>query len=160
MRVGGCVLAVLLLTGCGAAVQLATEEAASDAKACLQAIMSSPDGRVIYARLWASDDTDTAAKLEDPKPLTKSERDAHVRIHNRQVSCRQIIISHDNRFAAWETPYWQDFFRRQDAIFTRLASGEMAAGVANKLTIESIGKFQADVSRGHADAVLIADMQR
>jgi hypothetical protein len=57
------VLAVLLLSGCGLAGQLATEEAVADAKACLQAVKSSPDGKTVYARLWANDDTDTAAKL-------------------------------------------------------------------------------------------------
>jgi hypothetical protein len=36
----------------------------------------------------------------------------------------------------------------------------MAVGVANKLTIESLGTFQADVSRGHADAVHLDDIRR
>jgi hypothetical protein len=35
-----------------------------------------------------------------------------------------------------------------------------SVGLANKLAIESNGKFQVDVSRGHADAVRIEEAQR
>ena len=83
-----------------------------------------------------------------------------MRVHGKMQACRQIIIAHDNSYAAWETPYWQELFQRGDIIFAKLASGEMAVGVANQLTIESTGKFQVDVSKGHADAVQIADAQR
>jgi hypothetical protein len=148
------------MTGCGLAGQLDADQASSEALTCLHAIKSSPDGRAVYARLWASNETDNADKLADQKPLTRDEREALVRVHNKVQPCRRIIIAHDNKFAAWETPYWQDLFRRQDVIFTRLASGEMAVGVANKLTIESLGTFQADVSRGHADAVQLDDIRR
>jgi hypothetical protein len=60
---------------------------------------------------------------------------------------RQIILAHDNAYAAWETPYWQDYFQRSDQIFYKLASGEISVGLANKLAIESNGKFQTDVWR-------------
>jgi hypothetical protein len=36
----------------------------------------------------------------------------------------------------------------------------MTVGVANQLTIESIGKFQVDVSKGYADAVRVDEIQR
>ena len=134
MRAAGCLLIGLLVGGCAPmGVQLATQQAASEAGTCMQEIRSSPDGRIIYARLWASDETDTDAKLADPKPLTKDERAALVRAYNKVQRCRQIIIAHDNQFAAWETPYWQELFQRGDAVFTKLASGEMAVGVANQL---------------------------
>jgi hypothetical protein len=71
-----------------------------------------------------------------------------------------MVIAHDNRYAAWETPYWQEFFQRADAIFYKLVSGEISVGLANKLTIESIGKFQVDVSKGHANAVRVEEAQR
>ena len=58
------------------------------------------------------------------------------------------------------TTPWQEAFQRSDAIFTKLVSGEMAVGVANQLAIESMGKFQVDVSKGHADAVRIDEIQR
>jgi hypothetical protein len=83
-----------------------------------------------------------------------------VRVHNKIRSCRDIVIAHDNRFAAWETPYWQEFFARSDAIIYKLASGEIPVGLANKLTIESIGRFQTEVSKGHAEAVRVEDAQR
>jgi hypothetical protein len=71
-----------------------------------------------------------------------------------------MIISDDSRSAAWERPYWLDYFQRSDAIFNKLASRELPVGLANKLTIESNGKFQADVSRGHANAVPVDEAQQ
>ena len=100
------------------------------------------------------------ANCRTPNPLTKTERDALVRVNNKLQRCRQIIIEHDNRFAAWETPYWQEFFQRTDAIHLKLAAGEIAVGVANKLIIESALKFRTDVSKGHAQAVSIEERRR
>ena len=145
------------LTGC---TLVATQQAAKQATSCLQDVRSSPEGQIVYAKLWASDATDTAAKLSDPDPLTPTERDALVQVHNNIISCRQMIISDDSRSAAWELPYWLDYFQRSDAIFSKLASGELPIGLANKLTIESNGKFQADVSRRHADAVPVDEVQQ
>ena len=71
-----------------------------------------------------------------------------------------MIISDDSRSAAWELPYWLDYFQRSDAIFNKLANGDLPVGLANKLAIESNGKFQADVSRGHADAVPVDEAQQ
>ena len=160
MRAGACLLAVLLLSGCGLVGAQMAKQAVSEAEACVQEIKSSPDGKIVYARVWAFDDTDTPAKLSDSKPLTQDERAALLRAYKKLGSCRQIIIAHDNQYAAWETPYWQEAFQRSDAIFTKLVSGEMAVGVANQLAIESMGKFQVDVSKGHADAVRIDEIQR
>ena len=145
------------LTGC---TLVTTQQAAKQATNCLQDVRSSPEGQIVYAKLWAFDATDTAAKLSDSNPLTPSERDAFVQVHNNIISCRQMIISDDSRSAAWERPYWLDYFQRSDAIFNKLASRELPVGLANKLTIESNGKFQADVSRGHADAVPVDEAQQ
>jgi hypothetical protein len=41
-----------------------------------------------------------------------------------------------------------------------LASGELPVGLANKLTIESNGRFQADVSRRHPEAVPVEEAQQ
>ena len=71
-----------------------------------------------------------------------------------------MIISDDSRSAAWELPYWLDYFQRSDAVFNKLASGELPVGLANKLTIESNGKFQVDVSRRHTDAVSVDEAQQ
>lgn len=151
------IVATSNFAGCA---RLDAQKAVASAASCLKENMASPEGQIVYARLWANNDTDTANKLSDPKPLTKDEQNALVKVHNKAQVCRQIIIAHDNQYAAWETPYWQEFFQRGDAIFYKLASGEIAVGAANKLTIESIGKFQADVSRGHADAVRVEEAQR
>jgi hypothetical protein len=136
---------------------MAAQQAGKDAKECAQAARNSPEGQMLHTRLWAFDDSDTAAKLSDPATLTAEQRNALVQVHNRVVQCRQIIITHDNRFAAWETPYWEEYFQRSDAIFYKLASGEIPVGLANKLSIESRGKFQIDVSKGHADAVRLEE---
>jgi hypothetical protein len=143
--------------GCG---QLALRELTTNVSNCTSELRASPEGQIVYARLWVGDGTDTAAKLNDPKPLTKEEQNALVQLHSKGQRCRAMIIAHDNRYAAWETPYWQEFFQRSDAIFYKLASGEISVGLANKLGIESTGKFQVDVSRAHADAVRVEEVQR
>jgi hypothetical protein len=155
-----CVAVTLAASFFGGCARLAAQKAITSATDCIKEARASPDGQIVYGRLWANDDTDTAAKLSDPKPLTKDEQNSLVKVHNKIQACRQIIIAHDNQFAAWETPYWQDFFQRSDAIFYKLASGEMSVGIANKLTIESAGRFQSDVSRGHADALRVDEAQR
>jgi hypothetical protein len=159
-----CVAIVVNLAGCGLVAQQqareATHEAILSAGNCIKEARATPEGQIVGARLWLNDGTDTADKLSDPKPLTKDERNAFVIMHNKLLACRQIIIAHDNQYAAWETPYWQDLFQRGDAIFYKLASGEIPVGIANKLTIESAGKFQSDVSRGRADAVRVEEAQR
>ena len=157
-----CLVVTLCLVAGGLAgcALTAAPQTAKQASSCLQDVKSSPEGQVVYAKLWASDATDTAAKLSDPNPLTPSERDALVQVHNDIISCRQMIMSDDSRSAAWERPYWLDYFQRSDAIFNKLASGELPVGLANKLTIESNGKFQADVSRRHPDAVPVDEAQQ
>lgn len=146
-----------VLAGCALT---AIQQTAKPASNCLQDVKLSQEGQIVYAKLWSSDATDTAAKLSDPNPLTPAERDALVQVHNDIISCRQIIISDDSRSAVWELPYWLDYFKRSDAIFNKLASGELPVGLANKLTIESNGKFQADVLRRHADAVPVDEVQQ
>jgi hypothetical protein len=147
------------LADCAVVGALDAQNAVKKATSCLQAVKDSPEGQLVYARLWRFDDLDTASKLSDPKPLSKNEQDALVKVHSQLKQCQQIILVHDNTFAAWEVPYWQEAFQRGDEIFYKLASGELSVGIANKLAIESNGKFQTDVSRGHAQAVAI-DQER
>ena len=145
------------LAGCALS---ATRQTAKAGSSCLQDVKSSQEGQILYAKLWASDATDTEAKLSDPNPLTPTERDALAQVHNDIISCRQTIISDNSRSEAWKLPYWLDYFKRSDAIFNKLASGELPIGLANKLTIESNGKFQADLSRRHPDAVPVDEVQQ
>ena len=42
----------------------------------------------------------------------------------------------------------------------KLASGEIPVGVANRLIIESAGKFQTDRSKAHANAVQVDEARR
>jgi hypothetical protein len=139
---------------------MAVQQPISDPISCVQEARTSPEGQIVYARLWAFDDSDTAAKLRDQEPLTKEEQKALVQVHSKTLKCREIAVSRDKRDAASETRYWQEYFQRSDAIFNRLAGGEIPVGLANKLSIESNGKFQLDASKVHADAVKVEAAQR
>jgi len=151
----------LSLAGCARIVgQLDAQNAAKNSKTCIEGVWATPEGQLLSGRLWRFNEMDTASKLSDPNPLTKREQDALVVVHNQLQPCKQIILTHDNSFAAWETPYWQEYFQRNDELFYKLASGEISVGLANKLAIESKGKFQTDVSRGHAQAVAVDEAQR
>ena len=151
----------IALAGCARIVgQLDAQNAVKNATSCMQGVWATPEGQLLSGRLWRFNEMDTASKLSDPNPLTKREQDALVVVHNQLQPCKQIILTHDNSFAAWETPYWQEYFQRNDELFYKLASGEISVGLANKLAIESKGKFQTDVSRGHAQAVAVDEAQR
>jgi hypothetical protein len=128
-------------------------------KKCVEEYKATPDAQMLTPRLWQGDSTDSAEKLTDPKPLTSTERDALVRGHSKVLQCRQIITSHDRVFAAWELPHWQAYFARQDALFTKLASGELPVGVANKLSIESLNQFQVEQSQGQANETRFQQVQ-
>ena len=135
------------LSACG---RMALDNAKTSVTSCTEEAKASPMGVIVYKRLWAADDTDTADKLSDTKPLSKEERDALVHYRKKILPCRQIIIAHNNQFAPWATPYSQEAFQRQDTIFYKLAGGEMTVGVANKLTIDNLNKLQADIAGGQA----------
>jgi hypothetical protein len=156
----GCLIVTILAGGLAGCAVTATQQTAQSASTCLQDVRSSQEGQIVYAKLWASDATDTEAKLSDLNPLTPTELDALAQVHNEIISCRQTIISDNSRSGAWELPYWLDYFKRSDAIFDKLASSELPIGLANKLTIESNGKFQADVSRSHPDAVPVDEIRQ
>jgi len=98
-------------------------------------------------------------KLSDPKPLTPAERHALIRGHAEIVKCRHLLTDHDRVFAAWELPRFQAYFARQDALFTKLASGEMPVGAANQLQIASLDQFQVEQSRGQADETRFRQVQ-
>jgi hypothetical protein len=150
----------VMLSGCMQVIGgIAATSARDKFQKCVADYKATPEAQMLAHRIWQGDGADTAEKLSDPKPLTPAERDALVKLHPQAVQCRQIIIAHDNTFAAWEAPHWQAYFARTDQIFTRLASGEMPVGVANKLAIESNGQFQTETSRGQADEVRFQQVQ-
>jgi hypothetical protein len=153
--------AAIFLTGCAQIIaRTDATHAVQESVACVKTIRDSADGQIVYARLWRGDGSDTANKLTDLKPLTADERDALVRVHTKLLPCREYVIQHDDRFAAWETPYWTDLYQRSDEIYLKLVSDDIPVGVANRLYIESYDKFRSDVARGHAQAVSEAEIRQ
>jgi hypothetical protein len=154
-------LVIPILANCSGVIgAFAVKEARENYEQCMRDVKASPEGQIFRSRMWIGDGADTVEKLTDRKPLTKDEKNAVLRYQNKLMPCRQIIIAHDNRYAAWETPYWQEFFQRADLIRLKLVSDEITVGVANRLSIESIGKFQVDTSKGQADATRVAQEQQ
>jgi len=148
------VAALHALAGCA---EIAAQDAAKEAHAnfakCVAAYRATPENQLIAARLWMGDGTDSAAKLVDPNPLTPAERNALVQQHSLALQCRQIITAHDDKYAPWRVAAFEDYFQRSNEIFDKLASGELPVGLANRLSVESNGKLQADLSGGRPDAV-------
>lgn len=137
------------LTACTEMVtpQLGNDPRARFAK-CGADNRATPEGQMIAGRLWIGDGSDSAAKLLDPYPLTPAERAALVQIHNKAAQCRQIIIANVDRSAAWQSAYLQDYVQRSDELFNKLESGELPVGLANKLSIESDRRLQAELAGG------------
>lgn len=159
--------AVHALTGCA---QLITPKGPAEVRAklakCVAENRTTPEGQTIAGRLWIGDGSDTAAKLLDSYPLTPAERGAFVQLHDRTAQCRQTVIAHADQSAPRQSGYLQEYIQRSDAIFYKLASGELPVGLANKLSIESDRKFQLDLSSayydnvGRLDGVRIAEAKR
>jgi hypothetical protein len=149
----------ILLCECAVVGAVSAVAARDNFQKCVAEYKATPEAQMLAPRIWQGNGTDTAEKLSDPKPLTPAERDALVKGHSKMLQCRQIVINHDNVFAAWELPHWQAYFARADQLFTKLASGEMPVGVANKLIIESNDQFKVEQSRGQADETRFRQVQ-
>ena len=160
IRVVATAIFAFCLSDCTAVTTRKTAQESASAKTCINEVRSTPEGQTVYARIWSDDDTDTSAKLADYDPITNTELAALSIVHNRMQRCKQIIMDHDTRYATWELPYWEDYFQRSDTIFYKLIRREISVGLANKLAIESNGKFQDDVSIGHMEALRAEDIQR
>jgi hypothetical protein len=153
------VLTAFFLAGCAQATnQISSTDAAAVYAKCVADVRATPESQLASARLWIGDGTDGVAKL-NAKPLSPPEREALAQVHDRSAQCRQIV-SQDKRYAAWQSPPWQEYFQRGDAIFYKLSTGEIPVGLANKLAIESRGKFQAEVLKERADAVRPEEVQQ
>jgi hypothetical protein len=149
----------LALSGCAVVGAVSAVATVDKFKKCVADYKATPEAKMLSARMWQGDDTDTAGKLSDPNPLTPQERDALVKLHPKIQECRQIIIAHDNVFAAWEAQHWQAYFQREDQVFYKLASGELPVGVANKLSIDSWNELKVEGSKGQADEVRFQQAQ-
>jgi hypothetical protein len=87
------VASAVVVCGCGQTVSRLVASAAGDnARKCFADNRATPEGQMLAKRIWQFDDTDTAEKLNDPRPLTPEERNALVQLHSRSTKCRQIII--------------------------------------------------------------------
>jgi hypothetical protein len=120
-----------------------------DANACANDVASSAQAVTIYRRVWLGDGTDTPDKLRDQAPLTTDERTALAQYHAQILQCRQGIPADPS---GTQTPEMRDrdaVFQRSLTVYSKLETGELNVGAANKLLIESNGKFQADVLRDH-----------
>jgi hypothetical protein len=139
--------------------QISSTDAAAVYAKCVADVRATPESQLVSARLWIGDGADGVAKLSDAKPLTPPEREALAQVHDRSAQCRQIV-SQDKRYAAWQSPPWREYLQRSDAIFYKLSKGEITVGLANKLAIESRGKFQAEGLKERADAVRPEEVQQ
>jgi hypothetical protein len=155
------VSALSALTGCA---QLLAQDTSPDSrgkfKKCMAETRATPEGRMLAPRLWMEDSSDAVEKLLDPNPLTPTEREALAAFHNRAVQCRQIVLAHAKRYTAGQAPFFQDYARRADAIFYKLANGQIPVGLANRLTIESDRKLLEDLANGRGDAVSAEETER
>jgi hypothetical protein len=139
-------LAVLALAACG---DRAGQRALKDANSCANDVATSPQAVTIYRRVWLGDGTDTPDKLRDPAPLTTDERTALAQYHAQMLQCRQGVPAAGSASDPRDMQYRDAVFQRSLAVYSKLETGELNVGAANRLLIESNGKFQADMARDH-----------
>jgi hypothetical protein len=140
-------LAALALAACGG--DRANQRALKDANSCANDVATSSQAVTIYRRVWLGDGTDTPDKLRDPAPLTTDERTALAQYHAQILQCRQGVPAAGSSADPREMQYRDAVFQRSLAVYSKLETGELNVGAANRLLIESNGKFQADVARDH-----------
>jgi hypothetical protein len=153
MRIGILFMSALAVPALTACADRAEKGAMKEAAACARDVATSSVAAAVYKRLWLGDGNDTPEKLRDQAPLTPEERSALTQLHAKMLQCRQIVPSGGSASDARETQYRDEFFQRSAAVYYKLESGDLPVGVANRLFIESNGKFQADMLRDHLRAV-------
>jgi hypothetical protein len=147
-------LALHGLTGC-AQILMAQDSTTTDArgkfKKCTAENGVTAEGQALSTRLWMEDGSDDVEKLLDSNPLTPAERTALIQFHNKALLCRQIITTNVDHSAS--SSFFQDHARRSDAIYSKLANGQIPVGLANRLSIESDRKLLVDLANGHVDGL-------
>ena len=144
------VVAALALTACS---EIKQDEALKQGNRCARELADAPETAKVYQRLWLGDGNDPISKLRDPDPLTPDEKATLTQFQNKLVRCRQIVTSSGGESATWEAVLKDQYNERSDAIYYRLINNDLPVGLANRLTIESSGKLQADMLRDHPGSV-------
>jgi len=143
-------VAALALPACS---QIKQEEALKQGNRCARELADAPETAKVYQRLWLGDGNDPIAKLRDPEPLTPDEKATLTQFQNKFMHCRQIVTSGGGESATWEAVLKEQYNERSDAIYYRLINNDLPVGLANRLTIESAGKLQAEILRDHPGSV-------
>ena len=144
------VVAALALPACS---EIKQDEALKQGNRCARELADAPETAKVYQRLWLGDGNDPISKLRDPDPLTPDEKATLTQFQNKLVRCRQIVTAGGGESPTWEAVFRDQYNERSDAIYYRLINNDLPVGLANRLTIESVGKFQADMLRDHPRAV-------
>jgi hypothetical protein len=131
----------LALAGCQSVAESQTQAREAFAT-CKKLTFETADGTLLKRRLWVGDGTDSPAKLTDPMPLTRAERDALARYTASVLRCRQIVTENDATDAVGAMPASQIFSARTDEIRTKLEAGEIAVGAANRLQMQAWEDFR------------------
>ena len=129
------------------------DEALKQGTRCTRDLAEAPETAKVYQRLWFGDGNDPIAKLRDPDPLSPDEKATLTQFQNKLVHCRQIMTVGGGESATWEAVLKDQYNQRSDAIYYRLINNDLPVGLANRLTIESAGKLQADIVRDHPNSV-------
>jgi len=143
-------LAVLALLGCS---EIKQDEALKQGNRCARDLADAPETAKVYQRLWFGDGNDPIAKLRDPDPLTPDEKATLTQFQNKFLRCRQIVTASSGESETWQAVLKDQYNQRSDAIYYRLINNDLPVGLANRLTIESAGKLQADMLRDHPGSV-------
>jgi hypothetical protein len=153
-------LALQMLAACS---QMQQSQTLKKAYGCARDATESHEATIVFRRLWLGDGTDTSDKLRDTRPLTPEEQSALAQYRSTMRQCRQMMVAGAADLPATnmpDLPYREASLERTDAIYDKLASGEISVATANRLAIESDGIYQADLSKIDPHFVGPADRQR
>lgn len=153
MRGAGFVIGAIAVFALPACSDIKQQEALKQGSHCAQDLAEAPETAKVYQRLWAGDGNDPIYKLRDTEPLTPDEKANLTQFQNKLQRCRQIVTSGSGESPTWEAVLKDQYNQRSDAIYYRLINNDLPVGLANRLTIESAGKLQADMLRDHPNSI-------
>jgi hypothetical protein len=122
---------------------------------CFDKVVSSNAGKLVWTRLFMGTET-SADKFFDHGYFTPKERKAMLDYMVAIRPCRLLLLNEQPRYAV----PWTDFFNRSDAVWFKLADGEITISEGNRLHVQSHGQFLADAARISSSLFVEQELQR
>lgn len=131
-------LAAAASSSCATTQQRPLDRELKGALACVRNAARDDGGRLYARRFYTgSGDTDTR-KFSDPSKLTPTEIRLIEQYRGEVRPCKDTIVRTSTDYAPSDVPAWTAFFSRSDEVWSRLSTGRLTVGEANRCSLSSL----------------------